>query len=150
SLSSEARVLGAVNCVVNRRGKLLADNTDARGLEIALREAGLSQRKRAVGIIGAGGGAAAAVLACSRLGAREFVLFNRTATRAHQLAKRFPKLRIRVRPLIAIASRDAFAAMTIVVNATTIGLRGEELPPIEFRSAPSDCLFYDLIYAREP
>src|SRR5271169_6221516 len=32
SLSAEARLLGAVNCVVNQRGKLHGDNTDARGL----------------------------------------------------------------------------------------------------------------------
>ncbi|MGA7870387.1 MAG: hypothetical protein WCA22_05755, partial [Candidatus Binatus sp.] len=32
-LSGEARLLGAVNCVVNRRGALRGDNTDARGLE---------------------------------------------------------------------------------------------------------------------
>ncbi|MFZ0888209.1 MAG: hypothetical protein WA005_07135, partial [Candidatus Binataceae bacterium] len=32
-LSAEAKILGAVNCVVNRRGALSGDNTDARGLE---------------------------------------------------------------------------------------------------------------------
>jgi len=36
-LSGEARMLGAVNCVVNRRGVLRGDNTDARGLERDLR-----------------------------------------------------------------------------------------------------------------
>src|SRR5271155_388920 len=32
SLSNEARLLQSVNCVVNRKGELHGDNTDARGL----------------------------------------------------------------------------------------------------------------------
>src|ERR1700688_1241910 len=38
ALSGEARSLGAVNCVVNRRDGLYGDNTDSRGLESDLRE----------------------------------------------------------------------------------------------------------------
>ena len=32
-LSAEARMLGAINCIVNRPAGLYGDNTDARGLE---------------------------------------------------------------------------------------------------------------------
>src|SRR5271156_6735853 len=81
-LSGEARVLGAVNCVVNRRGVLRGDNTDARGLEREL-------RGRLAIVIGAGGGAASSVLACFRLGANRVVIANRTPARAATLARHF-------------------------------------------------------------
>ena len=55
-LSGEARMLGAVNCVVNRRGALRGDNTDARGLERDLRDLGCDLHGRLAIVIGAGGG----------------------------------------------------------------------------------------------
>ena len=45
-LSDEARRLGAVNCIVNREGVLYGDNTDARGLEIDLRDLGIALEGR--------------------------------------------------------------------------------------------------------
>jgi shikimate dehydrogenase len=53
-LSGEARMLGAVNCVVNRRGTLRGDNTDARGLERDLRDLRCELRGRLAVVIGAG------------------------------------------------------------------------------------------------
>src|SRR5271166_770928 len=88
-LSGEARMLGAVNCVVNRRGTLRGDNTDARGLERDLRDLGCELRGRLAIVIGAGGGAASSVLACIRLGASRVVIANRTPARAAALARRF-------------------------------------------------------------
>ncbi len=88
-LSGEARMLGAVNCVVNRRGVLRGDNTDARGLERDLRDLGCELRGRLAIVIGAGGGAASSVLACFRLGANRVVIVNRTPARAAALARRF-------------------------------------------------------------
>src|ERR1700674_830101 len=88
-LSGAARLLGAVNCVVNRRGALRGDNTDARGLERDLRDLGCELRGRLAVVIGAGGGAASSVLACIRLGASRVVIVNRTPARAAALARRF-------------------------------------------------------------
>src|SRR5271163_2538187 len=59
-LSTEARLLGAINCVVNRDGVLTGDNTDARGLEADLRLASLVLEGKLAVIVGAGGAAAAA------------------------------------------------------------------------------------------
>src|SRR6202030_1191899 len=75
-LSGAARLLGAVNCVVNRRGALRGDNTDARGLERDLRDLGCELQGKLAIVIGAGGGAAAAVLACVRLGANRVLVGN--------------------------------------------------------------------------
>ena len=105
-LSGEARMLGAVNCVVNRRGVLRGDNTDARGLERDLRDLGCDLRGRLAIVIGAGGGAASAVLACIRLGANRVVIVNRTPARAAALARRFlDEGRARARVSLAASTR---------------------------------------------
>ncbi len=89
NLSAEAKLLRAVNCVVNDRGKLRGDNTDARGLEADLRGLGIDLRARLAIVIGAGGAAASAILALSRLGAARIVIANRTRSRAANLVRRF-------------------------------------------------------------
>lgn len=159
SLSDEARMLGAINCVVNRDGALHGDNTDARGLEMDLREAGLALAGCLAVIAGAGGAAAAAVLASIRLGAARIALCNRTPQRAARLARRFTRVlaayghargAIEARGLDSLLDRGLLAGAAIVINATPMGLKTGGFAEIAYDAAASDCLFYDMIYAREP
>jgi len=154
-LSGEARVLGAVNCVVNRRGVLRGDNTDARGLERDLRELGCELRGRLAIVIGAGGGAASSVLACFRLGANRVVIANRTPARAATLARRFyakgvTRALSEPRGLDALMDSNLIADARLIVNATSMGLTTGRFARVDYDSAAADCLFYDLIYSREP
>jgi len=155
-LSAEARVLGAVNCVVDRRGKLHGDNTDARGLERDLRDLGCELRGRLAILIGAGGGAAASVLACVRLGANRIVIANRTHARAVALARRFSakaaaaRIAIEPRGLDALVDGKLLSAARLIVNATPMGLTTGRFARLDYSASAGDCLFYDLIYLREP
>jgi shikimate dehydrogenase len=154
-LSGEARMLGAVNCVVNRRGVLRGDNTDARGLERDLRDLGCELRGRLAIVIGAGGGAASSVLACFRLGANRVVIVNRTPARAAALARRFSAKGIvraasEPRGLDALMDSTLLADARLIVNATSMGLTTGRFARLDFSSTAADCLFYDLIYSGEP
>jgi shikimate dehydrogenase len=153
-LSGEARMLGAVNCVVNRRGGLRGDNTDARGLERDLRDLGCELRGRLAIVIGAGGGAASSVLTCARLGAKRVVIVNRTPARAATLARRFSAKGADAtgepRGLDALMDSELLAGARLIVNATSMGLTTDRFARLDYSSTASDCLFYDLIYAREP
>jgi len=150
-LSAEARLLGAANCIVNRRGVLYGDNTDARGLERALRELGVALAGKLAIVIGAGGAAAAALVAAQRLRAGRIVIVNRTLSRAETLARRFGrasgKSRIQAAGLDALGDRELMAGAALVMNATSIGLKATRFVPLDYRATPRDCLFYDLIYA---
>jgi shikimate dehydrogenase len=159
SLSDEARMLGAINCVVNRDGSLRGDNTDARGLEMDLREAELDLNGRLAVIVGAGGAAAAALLAAMRLGAARIALCNRTPQRAVGLARRFVHVMaahglargaIEPRGLDSLLDRDLVSAARIMINATPMGLKTGGFAEIAYDAAPADCLFYDMVYARDP
>ncbi len=154
-LSGEARMLGAVNCVVSRRGVLRGDNTDARGLERDLRDLGCELRGRLAIVIGAGGGAASSVLACFRLGANRVVIANRTPARAAALARRFSAKGVvraagEPRGLDALMDSKLLGDARLIVNATSMGLTTGRFARIAYSSTAADCLFYDLIYSREP
>jgi shikimate dehydrogenase len=160
-LSDEARTLGAINCVVNRAGALYGDNTDARGLELDLRLLGVTLADRVAIVIGAGGAAAAAVLACIRLGARRIVVCNRTVARANRLARRFagyiagrgggrPREIIEARGLDALLKPALLADAGLVVNATPMGLKTGGFAPLAYDASPATTVFYDMVYAREP
>lgn len=154
-LSGEARMLGAVNCVVNRRGTLRGDNTDARGLERDLRDLGCELRGRLAIVIGAGGGAASSVLACMRLGASRVAIVNRTPARAAALARRLSakgmtRATSEPRGLDALMDSALLADAGLIVNATSMGLTTGRFARLDYDSTAADCLFYDLIYAREP
>ena len=47
-VTPEARVLGAVNCVVNRDGHLVGHNTDGAGLVASLAAEGVARRRPAL------------------------------------------------------------------------------------------------------
>jgi shikimate dehydrogenase len=155
-LSEEARMLSAVNCVVNCNGELYGDNTDARGLELDLRGSGVILDGRHVVIVGAGGAAASAVVACTRMGAGKILVCNRTVERATRLAERFSGVGQATGTLIEADGLDklskpaALAEIALVINATPLGLKTGSFAPLAYEAAPADCVFYDMVYAREP
>jgi shikimate dehydrogenase len=156
-LSEEALRLGAINCVVNRGGDLYGDNTDARGLELDLRESGVTINGRTVMIVGAGGAAASAVLACTRMGAGKILLCNRTVERAANLAHRFAfssqasaGIPIHACGLNKLAEHAVLADSALVINATPMGLKTGSFSPLAYDATLADCVFYDMVYGREP
>jgi shikimate dehydrogenase len=154
-ISAEARALGAINCVVNRKGVLFGDNTDARGLERDLRSFAVELSGRLAIIIGAGGGGAAAALACARLGARRIVIANRTRARGVRLARRLSrtekfKASVEARELDILRDHAHLCEAALIVNATPMGLTSRRFARLDYAATSESCFFYDLLYAAEP
>lgn len=154
-VSAEGGLLGAINCIVNRDGKLAGDNTDARGLELDLRRLQLDLKKRTVMIVGAGGGAASAALAARRMGASRVIVANRTLSRARAFTRRCARL-WRVGTAFEASGLEALRDATLldevacVINATPMGLTTQSFVALNYAATPRDCFFYDLLYARQP
>jgi shikimate dehydrogenase len=135
-----AREIGAVNTVVVQEQKLCGYNTDAEGFIKPLRKKFTALRDARCAVIGAGGGARAALWALSKEGA-QMGLFARDPERARPLAEEF---KIVCGPL----SSASFAGFDIVINATPLGTRGDR----ELESAVSSEQLggvrwaYDLVY----
>jgi shikimate dehydrogenase len=156
-LTDEARLIGAVNTFwwegegASEARALVGDNTDALGLERALREdLGLPVDGEAMGgrtalLVGTGGAARAAAVALGRLGATVTVA-GRDLGRAGEVARLAQPSAATVVDLAATEELgNTVAAADLVVNATSLGLAGEHLPTELERLRP-DQVAYDLVY----
>ena len=122
TLSPEAQAIGAVNTVVPQRDgerlSLHGENTDWRAIyELAHRA---RRAARTALVIGAGGSARAALYAMHRLGATTVLLYNRTYSKAAELAAGVPT-EWRVQPLQALTDAAAQAPDVIVSNVPASG-----------------------------
>ena len=85
-LSPGAALIGAVNTVVNKDGRLSGDNTDVYGFATALLDVCPDAANRRVVLLGAGGAARAVAFALAEAGVDRLVIANRTHERARELA----------------------------------------------------------------
>lgn len=142
-----ARTIGAVNTVVVRDdGSLLGRNTDAYGFIENLRQGAPhwhAAHKPAL-IIGAGGAARAIAVALLDAGVPEIYLVNRTAARAVTLAENLGD------QVIAVpweAHTKAMAEAALVVNATTLGMKGQPETELDLSNLPKTAVVTDIVYA---
>lgn len=76
-LSPAAKIIGAVNTIVNDDGKLTGHITDGEGFVNNLRDNGTDIRGKKITVAGGGGAATAIQVQCALDGAREISIFNR-------------------------------------------------------------------------
>lgn len=149
SLSQTARRVGAVNTIIPRNGELVGDNTDAYGFARSLAGVVDSQAVHRAIVVGAGGASRAVLVALQDAGIAEIMLVNRTLSRAEELAA---ELAEDDRPVIQARSLDDLVSIAadanVLVNATSIGWHGDELPfhaSVLDEIAPN-CVVVDLTY----
>jgi shikimate dehydrogenase len=145
----EARAAGAANLLLFRDERIEARNTDIAGLQANLvAEIGPDGiRAKSVIVLGAGGAARAAVLACDALKAAEIHILNRTDRRAaallHNLSA-FTSARLGAGGLEAWA--DVAPAATLLVHATSAGMDGMSSLDLDLGLLPLDAVVCDLVY----
>jgi shikimate dehydrogenase len=153
-----ANLIGAVNTIVNRHGKLAGSNTDAQGFLKALRENANfePEGKRAV-ILGAGGAARAVSFALVQEKLSSLVIANRSLVRAEALVdylRRYVVSKEMHTELAGSSLRDSKLRQTVqhcqlIVNCTTLGTRyssQEGQSPLAAEWIPKGALVYDLVY----
>jgi len=128
-IAPSAAIIGAVNCVVIRDGRLIGENTDGRGFLMSLGEV-VDPRGRSVVLFGAGGAARAIAVELALAGAGSIRIVNRSARSGEELAA------LVADKTSATAIYDPWDGsyripdgVEIVVNATSIGLH----PDVEAR-----------------
>ncbi|CAB4920975.1 unannotated protein [freshwater metagenome] len=121
-LGESAKVMGAVNCVVLRDGKLIGENTDGKGFLESLREV-IDPAGKVVTVLGAGGAARAIAVEVALAGAISVNIVNRNVVRGEELSA-----------LVSGICKSNFypwdsnfavpVETEILVNATTVGMHG--------------------------
>ena len=149
-LSEEARLIGAVNTVVNREGTLIGYNTDGKGFFKSLPSFKISGKRMV--LLGAGG-AAKAILAQAILdGVSQVSVFVRSGsiekTRPY-LEKLQNETGFKV-DLFALEDVSELQARItdsdLLVNATSVGMDGVSLPIPASVALPEKLLVADVIY----
>lgn len=131
---------GAVNTFWCEGRKLIGDNTDVAGFRaLANKVLGSVPEGARIALLGAGGGAAAVCAVVERWPSVRVYVYSRTARRTVDLAKRFPFT------WVAQTIEECLEDANVVVNATPIGLSGEDMP-VAVDQLPRDAAVMDLAY----
>ena len=149
-LSEEARLIGAVNTVVNREGTLIGYNTDGKGFFKSLPSFKISGKRMV--LLGAGG-AAKAILAQAILdGVSQISVFVRLASMGKTktyLEKLQHETGFRV-DLFALEDaqelQENITRADLLVNATSVGMDGVSQPIPTSIVLPEKLLVADVIY----
>jgi shikimate dehydrogenase len=149
-LSPEARLIGAVNTIHLRDGRLHGYNTDGIGFLRALEEVGGDVVGRTVMLLGAGGAARAIAVQLCLSGIRRLLLANRTQTRAEELAG-FLKQTISYADISVVTMGESSLAVhlpdtDIVVNATSIGMQPHDPMLLPSTALSPQHLVCDIVY----
>ncbi len=151
-LHQTARFVGAINTIVNNDGHLQGYNTDVTGFQRSLSEAGFDPSGAHAVLWGAGGAARAVAWALIWRGIQALTIINRTAVRGgrlrHDLASASAGANLRSLGADEEGVDDALRAADLVVQCTSIGLKGSETDerlPFDPTALGRDAFVADLI-----
>jgi len=155
-LSPAAKLIGAVNTVVNENGILTGHNTDGIGYMQSVKDAGYDIIGKKMTLLGAGGAATALLVQAALDGVKEISVFLRKTSRFYERAEATAKaLMAETECKIKLCDfhnaeelRLELADSAIVVNATSIGMapNTEECPIPDADILPDGIIVSDIIY----
>ena len=131
-IDESAKLIGAVNTIVKRDGKLYGYNTDFYGMNTLLRHSGIDLRDKKVLILGTGGTSKTAYAVAKLSGAREIIFASRTASGG------------------TVLYEDIYKYHTdseVIINTTPVGMFPDVFKkPIEISAFDKLCGVIDAIY----
>ncbi|HXY55625.1 MAG TPA: shikimate dehydrogenase [Nitrospirota bacterium] len=148
-LSEEARLIGAVNTVEIRQGRLVGHNTDGRGFLRSLKEnSGFNPKGKKILFIGSGGAARAVGFCLALAGAAKIYVRDLDTRKADLLVS---DIRAKTGADTASIHDDeslaAYAAEAdCLINATPLGLKRSDPLPIPRDLVMKKHLVCDLVY----
>ncbi|MGH7203215.1 MAG: shikimate dehydrogenase [Candidatus Levyibacteriota bacterium] len=140
TIDDAAQKIGAVNTIVNDKGKLKGLNTDWTAIIISLEKITKLSGKN-IALLGAGGAARGALYAFTQNGGK-VTIFNRTIEAAKKLAKEFDC------KYASLNDLEKVADMEIIFNATSVGLHpNTNHTPLPNQYITKKHIVFDAIYS---
>jgi shikimate dehydrogenase len=143
-INEEASFIGAVNTIVNARGRLVGYNTDGRGFIQSLLEGGISIEGKDILIIGAGGASKAISYYLSQK-AKTLYLYDIDKYKVEKLVQDLNNIFNNVYIIENISSIERFH---IIINATPLGLKKEDPLPFDTTLLKTEQTVCDVIYKK--
>ncbi|MEW4354150.1 shikimate dehydrogenase [Streptococcus pneumoniae] len=145
-----ARLIGAVNTVVHKKGRLIGYNTDGQGFFRSLPS--FSIKGKTMLILGAGGAGMAIIAEAALQDAREIVIFTRSSS-VDRVKKNVEVIAEKTQTAILVHSledesflQEQLAQADLLVNSTSLGMDGKTLPLASSLSLKPETLVADVIY----
>lgn len=155
-LSTAARIIGAVNTVVNENGRLIGHNTDGIGYMQSVKDAGYDIIGKKMTLLGAGGAATAILVQAALDGLKEISVFVRPTSRFYdRLVHTVDELTKITDCKIKICDfsdaellKQELADSAILTNGTSVGMAPHEdtCPVPEDLVFPDGLIVSDIIY----
>lgn len=147
-LSREAQLIGAVNTIEVKNGRLIGHNTDGRGFLRALKDdAGFHSKGKKILCVGSGGAARAVGFTLALSGAGRLAFRDTDAAKADALAR---DIREKTGTRAESIPEDALAAYAAeadcLINATPLGLKKSDALPLHRAYIMKKHLVCDLVY----
>jgi shikimate dehydrogenase len=141
---ARARAIGAANTLWFADGELQSTNTDVEGFvnNLDASAPGWDRIDEAL-VLGAGGSARAVVFGLLERGIACVHLVNRTASRAQALADQFGD---KVHPAAWNQVAELLPRAGLLVNTTSLGMRGQPPLDLDVGRLPTDAVVADLVY----
>lgn len=148
-LSPAAEIIGAVNTVIQKEGKLFGENTDGKGFVTALKNSGETLDKKNVTILGAGGAARAIAVECALNGVAHINIINRSIEKGEELASLIQmKTDSSAKYLNWKNNMEIPSDTDILINATSIGFSPNvtDKPDIDYTAITPEMCVCDAIF----
>jgi shikimate dehydrogenase len=137
-LTSLADQAQSVNTIFKIDNKIIGDNTDVGGFEMALKHVNYSIKNKKVFILGAGGVTSSIIIALKKMEVAQIILSNRTKEKAENLKKMYPDLEI--------LNWGETPDFDMIVNTTSLGLKSDDHIKLDYAGIGSNKFFYDINY----
>lgn len=148
-LSEAAGIIGAVNTVIHKDGKLYGENTDGKGFVTALKNTGTILEGKNVTILGAGGAAKAISVECALNKAKSITIINRNMERGEELTRLLNEKTTCPAQYLPWKKEMFVPAETeILINATSAGFSPNvtEYPDLDYSTITADMCVCDVVF----
>ena len=148
-LSQAASIIGAVNMIVNKDGKLYGENTDGKGYLKSLTDAGISPKGKVITVLGAGGAARAISVECALAGAQTIYIANIVQEQGEELVELLKEKTGAEAEFIMWDEKIKVPEDTqILSNATSVGLfpNTDQKPDIDYNTVKAEMVVTDVIF----
>ncbi len=147
-ISESAKIIGAVNTVINDNGRLRGENTDGKGFMASLAENGVDVKGKKAVVFGAGGASHAICVEMALAGVAEITIVNIEQDMGEELLKILQeRTSVKASFVLWESAYSIPAGTDIVVNATSVGLypNVDKIPNIDLDSIQPTMFVQDVI-----
>ena len=137
-LTKESETTQSVNTIYFQDDIIIGHNTDVSGFELGIKNFNYDIKNKSVFILGAGGVVSSLIFSLKKLKVSKIIISNRTKEKAHNLKKLFKE--------IIVVDWGEIPEFDMIINATSLGLKKNDLLDLDFSKIGKNKFFYDVIY----